>query len=257
MCALPDNVVRASTQTHTHTKRLREERMGGLVKVASRSVRAASALVTDAWKRANWPVARAGRNGSSSTFWLQQQQQQDGGRKKKKKSRLDWTCPFSLFAREKRNKEHETGLEKEKNVSLRWRMPSLLLSVYSRAGYGPKDQDWTNGLDVATGWGSRRKKKRERIRVRRRHRSKRRRTGRGRWLVALTGGRLRRLYRSVSDSASSRVSLCGCVSFRFFFFLFLFHSLSLWSILLIYVFFFCFLRRGPVYLLFHSFLMCE
>ena len=195
--------------------------MGGLVKVASRSVRAASALVTDAWKRANWPVARAGRNGSSSTFWLQQQQQQDGGRKKKKKkSRLDWTCPFSLFAREKRNKEHETGLEKEKNVSLRWRMPSLLLSVYSRAGYGPKDQDWTNGLDVATGWGSRRKKKRERIRVRRRHRSKRRRTGRGRWLVALTGGRLRRLYRSVSDSASSRVSLCVCVSFRFFFFCF-------------------------------------
>ena len=61
VCALPDNVVRASTQTHT--KRLREERMGGLVKVASRSVRAASALVTDAWKRANWPVARAGRNG--------------------------------------------------------------------------------------------------------------------------------------------------------------------------------------------------
>ena len=48
VCALPDNVVRASTQTHTHTKRLREERMGGLVKVASRSVRAASALVTDA-----------------------------------------------------------------------------------------------------------------------------------------------------------------------------------------------------------------
>ena len=127
---------------------------------------------------------------------------------------------FSIFAREKRNKEHETGLEKEKNVSLRWRMPSLLLSVYSRAGYGPKDQDWTNGLDVATGWGSRRKKKRERIRVRRRHRSKRRRTGRGRWLVALTGGRLRRLYRSVSDSASSRVSLCVCVSFRFFFFCF-------------------------------------
>ena len=36
------------TDTHTHTKRLREERMGGLVKVASRSVRAASALVTDA-----------------------------------------------------------------------------------------------------------------------------------------------------------------------------------------------------------------
>ena len=26
---------------------------------------------------------------------------------------------FSIFAREKRNKEHETGLEKEKNVSLR------------------------------------------------------------------------------------------------------------------------------------------
>ena len=167
--------------------------------------------------------------GSSSTFWLEQQQQQDGGRKKKKKkkSRLDWTCPFSLFAREKRNKEHETGLEKEKNVSLRWRMPSLLLSVYSRAGYGPKDQDWTNGLDVATGWGSRRKKKRERIRVRRRHRSKRRRTGRGRWLVALTGGRLRRLYRSVSDSASSRVSLCVCVSFRFFFFVFIPLSFSL------------------------------
>ena len=81
-------------------------------------------------------------------------------------------------------------------------------------------------------------KKRERIRVRRRHRSKRRRTGRGRWLVALTGGRLGRLYRSVSDSASSRVSLCVYLSVFFFLFCFLFHSLSLWSILLIYVFFF-------------------
>ena len=75
--------------------------------------------------------------------------------------------------------------------------------------------------------GALEEKKRERIRVRRRHRSKRRRTGRGRWLVALTGGRLRRLYRSVSDSASSRVSLCVCVSFRFFFFVFIPLSFSL------------------------------